>query len=359
MATPSTDISRYDLTDETSAVSPAYFGALYDAISGGNSDIIGVCDNGVRSSIGMGLKWIDKDYNDIPALPADYFDKHPSWQFTEVIKDGNYFRKIPIAYTKRGTVPSGPNAGKWFTMLSPTPREGFEAHLAAFMYKGELKDSFLWGAYRACNNGGKLGSSPTASRWTGVSWQTMWDAAIAVGEGYHMGSFQEFHEILTRAIIEKKTFDLVSESARQDYQANVYRGIGEIAYVGTDSTANTGEYRAGVRTSNGGPFDILEAWDDSGNWGFVDTGETFEAFDGSPIVTLLSGQHFDHVYFAKTATFISDSMIYASNFCVGSAPGGSHFQSNPSWIAGAFCSVFMDPDSIDPSIFSSRLAYIG
>lgn len=279
--------------------------------------VVGVCHTGTGSAQGWNLKWINKDFEDID-LPADYFDKHPSWNFSDVTKDENVFCRIPIAYTKRGVVPSGPNANKWYMMLSPVPRpdEGFEPNLAAFMYKGSLKHSFLWGKYRASLENGKYVSRtglPYADRG---SFSSIKMVVESMGDGYHLSSFQEFFEILTRAVIEKKTFDLWPTSARNNYDKCIYRGIHAMAYSGMapgSSSGETGtEFRDGARTDAGSN---IEVWDDSGFHRFVSTGK--KTGSNGYILSLLTGSPFDHLYFCESTTSqISGSMIpdyYVSN----------------------------------------------
>lgn len=397
MATPSTDLSKYDLTDDTSAISPAYAAGLIRALLANGtaqgtwdgfdlSDtssvvtpkyaarairalmqqglppihlltrVIGVCDDGTRSAHGMELKWIDEDYNDIESLPDDFFDTHPSWQFPSYDIGGSFFNKIPIAYTKRGYVPYGENAGKWYMMLSPTPRDGFEPHYTAFTYKGVLKDCFYWGTYRAFNDNGKPGSQPNKAHWKNVSWQAFWDAAVSLGDGYHMGSLQEYHEILMRAVIEKKTFNLWPFTVCENYQQNHYRGIEEMAYnsYGDDRTNGTkGEWRSGVRTDANKQIEVFDTY---GDWGYVNTGKSPQV-SGSP-ASLLTGTYFDHMFMAETgATSIEQIMIPNANYTTGtSGVACSAFDFFGQF--GAFYLTLDNSASSTSAFVGSRLAYI-
>lgn len=357
MATASTDITKYDLSDTTSAVSPAYLAALFNAIKKhDDSLVIGVCDNGTRSSSGMGLKWIDKDFNDIAELPYGYFDRHPSYQFEARTIGTNEFRRIPICYTKRGFIPTGkPNAGKWYMMLSPTPLDGFEPHYTAFMYKGVLKDCFYWATHRAFNDNGKPGSQPGKPHWKNVSWDAFTAAAASLGDGYHMGSFQEYHEILMRAVIERKTFDLWPLEVRRNYQANEYRGIQEMAYdryADTPSKGTLAEWRSGVRTDANKQ---LEVWNTDGNQTYVKSGKTpnISGYIGS----LLTGTHFDHMFFAETASSSIEQSMIPDYYAAGtSCVGYSRF--NASSFYGAFYSGLGDSAFVPDARNGSRLAYI-
>lgn len=301
MATASTDITKYDLSDTTSAVSPAYLAALYNAIKKHNDSlVIGVCHTGTYSNGFMNVKYIGLDYNDRNDITADFFNSHPSWAFRQVILDGSYFTRIPIAYMKRGTVPSGkPNAGKWYMMLSPTPRDGFEPHLAAFMYKGILRDSFLWSSYRASvDSSGKIVSMPGQA--DSYKFNDTNDKILSLGDGYHMGSFQEWHEILTRAVIEKKTFDLWPSSEATDLAKNIYRGINKMAY--SFSGEGVFETRAGIipQLENNTNFHV---WDNQGNHTWVDAGFRDKGYlDMEGFRGLRTGAYFDHLFFDDFST---------------------------------------------------------
>lgn len=353
-----TDGTPPNFADTESLVSPAFLHNVFLWLNKGKApDIIGVVDNGVRNASGMGLSWIDGDFNIIDELAPDYFDKHPSYQFDDVRLGSNYFRRIPICYTRRGFVPSGkPNAGKWFQQLCSEQVDGFEPHYTAFMYKGVLKDSFLWATHRAFNDGNKPGSQPGKPHWQGVSWDAFTAAAASLGDGYHMGSFQEYHEILMRAVIERKTFDLWPIADRRNYQKNHYRGIEEMAYdrYSDDSTNGTyAEWRSGVRT---GADKQLEVWNTDGKQNYVKSGKTpnINGYIGS----LLTGTHFDHMFFAETtAPSIEQSMIPDYNYTAGaSCVGYSRFVTGSGY--GAFYSSLSYSASYAGGGIGSRVAKI-
>lgn len=332
--------------------------------------VIGVCDTGeARDARGMKLKWIDENYDDITDLPSDYFDKHPSWQFPEVIKDGNHFRRIPIAYTKRGVVPYGPNYGKWYTMLSNVQKDDFTPHLTAFMYKGKLKDHFLWGMYRASEEaGGKMGAMPGKARWAdnSLTWQKFWDAAIANGEGYHMGSMQEWHEILTRALIERKTFDLWNVADRQDYNKNIYRGIHEMAYYGWNTSNSTGacaEFRSGMGISLATSNQYLSAFDEQGNWGYQNTGVNMNNFNNqasSYIRGINESQILNKVYVPLYPTNTPSYFMIPDTFYVRKGVGAiPHVDLNIRDSDGVFNATFhFGATETGTASVTSRLAYI-
>jgi hypothetical protein len=312
--------------------------------------VIGVAVCGEPNGGGAPLVWIDEDFNVISELPSDYFDKHPSFIFPHVIIEGNHFRSIPVAYWKRGTVPEGkPNAGNWFMMLSDTPRDGFSANGAAFKKNGVLKDCFLYGAYRARNNNGVPGSMPNEAHWGDVSFQKFKGCAASIGDGYHMVTLQEFHEILARAVVEKKTFNLWRASKRLNREANNYRGIEEMAYHG-DTWC---EWRDGVRTNDAGNFEVL---DSDGFGSYVDTGIKVE--ESGFISELLSGSHWDHMFVAaKTCYDRDDAMIpnytYNAAGCVCLSSFNAGYADG-----GAFCSYWDDSASRTNSGIGGRLAKI-
>ncbi len=328
--------------------------------------IIGVQDTGTRSTDGAGLVQVAYGSGAIAQTTLDtaYFDEHPAYQFGEYIYGGNYFRKIPITYWWRGNLPSVSDGTtpRWTMLMSPKPGTvtihgvdcEFKASSGAFKRNGEWMNQFYFGTYRAHNNGGAPGSQPGKTHWGSVSWQAFQDAAAGIGEGHHMVSLQEWHEILGRAVVEKKTFQLVPEANRQNAALCKYRGIEEFAFHGTTYT----EWMDGARTNASGRYEL---WTEAGG-GYSSTGVACPQDAGSEATYynqgLVTGGLFDHLFLGASlgpasTSFIPDysghpvdrvGRICHSAFTSGLAYGG------------AFASYFSRLPSDDGAAIGSRLA---
>jgi hypothetical protein len=306
--------------------------------------IIGVQDTGTRSVDGAGLVQVEYGSNAIAqtTLDAAYFNKHPAYQFNEYIYGGNYFRRIPITYWWRGNLPSVSDGTtpRWTMLMSTKPGAvtihgvecEFKASSGAFKRNGAWMDQYYFGTYRAHNNGGVPGSQPGKTHWGSVSFDAFKAAAEGMGNGHHMQSLFEWHEILARMVIEKATFQLFPESIRATQASCQWRGIQDMAYSGTVYA----EWMDGVKTDINGKYQL-----------WLEAGGTYEttkatAFNGNGESTfysqgVVSGGQFDHLFLAATmgaasTSFIPDfsgrtnyhtGRICHSNFDAGNANGGA------------------------------------
>jgi hypothetical protein len=199
--------------------------------------------------------------------------------------------------------------------MCDVPAAGFAANGAVFKKSGDWVDRFFYGTYRAFNDGGKPGSRPGKTDWSEVSWQTFHDQALTVGDGCHMLSVQEYHEVLARAVIEKKTFQLWPESVRRGKGATDFHGIAGIAY-GPTSGVNS-EWLDGILINSS---ENLEVFKDDGSRTYVDTGSTVIVNSLSPYIgTLQTGVFFDFMFIVSAGSPESASMI----------PDWQAFQVNP------------------------------
>jgi hypothetical protein len=256
--------------------------------------IIGVVDTGERGDNGAVLARIDENFNPV-TVNQSYFDSHPLYSFPVVKTDKNYFRKIPIAYWKRGRVPEGKQyAGNWYMLMSELPADGFAASGAVYKDAyGKWKDGFLYGTYRAHNDDGKPGSQPDKTAWGNMTFNTFRDGAASVGDGHHMLSLQEYSEVVGRAVIEKNTFDLWSDEASTD--GAHYRGIQDIASVNASGVVF--EWRDGVRTGSNKTFEVFA---DDGTRGYINTG-VGGSMNGFP-TEWREGGPFDFLFIASSVT---------------------------------------------------------
>lgn len=305
--------------------------------------VFGVMDTGTRGVNGAGLEWVDKNGNIISSLTTADFNAHPAFNFPEVIVGTNYFRRIPRAYWKRGTGPAGSDAaGKWCMWISDVPLDGFSANPAAFKRSGAWLDQFLWGTYRAFNDGGKPGSQAEKSHWGSVKWQTFKDAAESLGNGHHMVSLFEWHEILGRAVIEKKTFQLVPMANRQNAALCKYRGIEEFAFHGSVVYA---EWMDGVRTDANRKFEV---WQEAGG-SYMSTNAT-AAVDSKKhskrfIQNIHSGGFLDFL-------FLGTSMDVASTAFIPDYSGSYPEHSS------RVCHLYLDALNANHGAFSSHFGYL-
>jgi len=219
-------------------------------------------------------------------------------------------------------------------------------------------DQYYYGKYRGHNAGSsKVGSKAGQSPWASVSFDNFRTYCSNNGADYHMVSLFEWHEILARAVIERKTFQLVPEADRITPALCVYRGINDFAYGPTTGVYT--EWMDGVRTDASGNYEI---------WG--EAGGTYNVTVIAPPIysgestyygqSLLSGGMFDSLFMAAalgpdTTCMIPDlsggrpttnntGRVCSSSFNAGYGYGG------------AFRSGFGDLSSSTGAAIGSRLA---
>ena len=229
--------------------------------------VIGVQHKGTGSSNGWDLRQVsllgDVSYGakvrEISLTP-EYFDAHPAYQFNDwTDAAGNVFCKIPIAYWWRGMLPDAEDGTtpRWTMLMSPYQISGFAASPGAFKRDGAWMKRFYYGKYRGHNAGdNKIGSKPGQIAWGNVSFNDCRTYCANNGEGYHLQSLFEWHEILGRMVIEKTTFQLMPESIRANAALCKYRGIEDFCHSGT----TYGEWMDGIRTGSG----AYQMWDEAG-----------------------------------------------------------------------------------------------
>ena len=189
------------------------------------TDIIGVQDDGTRSSNGAGLRQVifNNSKLDLTTKDTAYFDNHRSYRFSDYYDTaGNVFVKIPISYWWRGMLPDvvDGTTPRWTMLLSPYPITKtingvsctFTASPGTFNHntKGWLPHFYI-GKYRGSNDGTgtKVASKQGAAHWGNVSFDNFRTYCSNNGTDYHMLSLFEWHEILSRMVIEKCTFQLM------------------------------------------------------------------------------------------------------------------------------------------------------
>lgn len=230
---------------------------------------IGVQDTGGRGTDGAVLRQVmltgDLTYGHLRevSMPTSYFDAHPSYQFPDwTDASDNVFCKIPRAWWWRGNMPdvSDGTTPRWTMLLSPVPRDGFASNPGAFRRSGVWLDQYYYGKYRGYNAGSsKVGSKPGQPPWSSVSFNNFRTYCANNGADYHMVSLFEWHEILARCVIERKTFQLVPEADRATPALCVYRGISDFAYGPTSGVY--AEWMDGIRTDASGKYEV---WGEAG-----------------------------------------------------------------------------------------------
>jgi hypothetical protein len=172
-----------------------------------------------------------------------------------------------------------------------------------------------------------------------------------------MISLFEWHEILARALIEKKTFQLVPEASRVTPALCVYRGINDFCYGPT--TGVYAEWMDGIRTDASGNYEV---------WG--EAGGTYNTTVIAPPIysgestyygqSLLSGGMFDSLFIASSLGPNTTCMI--PDLC-----GGKPATNNTGRVClsgfsagygsnGAFYSYFYHLSSNTHTSIGSRLA---
>ncbi len=236
-------------------------------------------------------------------LNTAYFDEHPLFQFPDwTDASGNVFCEIPIAYWWRGNLPDTTDGTtpRWTMLMSTQPGTvtisgtecEFTAAPGAFKRAGAWMDKFYFGKYRGCNVGNnKVGSKSGQTHWVQIAWTYFKNYCANNGANYHMITIHEWQEICARAVIEKSTFQLISEANRQNAALCKYRGIEEFAYHGTART----EFLDGIRIDATGKYEI---WNEAGG-NYENTGVTAPNRPSETLgysQTLLSGDNFDFLF---------------------------------------------------------------
>lgn len=312
--------------------------------------IIGVQDTGARGTDGATLKQVVFNGAGIveTTLATAYFDAHPAYQFPDwTDASGNVFCKIPIAYWWRGNLPDVANGTtpRWTMLLSTRPGTVsingtscmFAANPGAFKLSGAWLDNFYYGKYRGYNAGSnKVGSKSGQTAWGNVSFTNFRTYCSNNGTGYHMESLFEWHEILARMVVEKKTFQLFPEAIRQTQPACKWRGIEDMAFHG----AVYAEWMDGIRTDVSGNY---EAWNQA-NGTYGSTGQAAAIGAGESTYYsqgIVSGGVFDGLFIASTmgpnaTSFIPDycgrasdrvSRVCSARFSAGGVSLGAFYSS--------------------------------
>ena len=350
----------YDVNGIRTGVTPRYG-------SYANPIICGVQDTGTRSTDGAGLRHVTAA-SPLQAATLDtaYFDEHPLFQFDDwTDASGNVFCKIPIAYWWRGNLPDvvDGTTPRWTMLMSTAPGTvdiggtscKFTASPGAFKRGGAWMNKFYYGKYRGYNAGSnKVGSKSGQTHWASVSFENFQTYCANNGTGYHMVSLQEWHEILGRAVIEKKTFQLVPEASRQNAAICKYRGIEEFAYHGSTYA----EWMDGARTDASGKYEL---WTEAGG-DYSSTGVACPQDSTSEATWynqgLVTGGLFDHIFLASSMGAASTSFIPDYSGRSSGVVGRICFSGFNSGYAssGAFNSGFDRSPSDVNAIIGSRLA---
>lgn len=330
---------------------------------------IGVQDTGGRGTDGAVLRQVmltgDPTYGHLRevSMPTSYFDSHPSYQFPDwTDAAGNVFCKIPRAWWWRGNMPdvSDGTTQRWTMLLSPVPRDGFASNPGAFSRSGAWLNQYYYGKYRGYNAGSsKVGSKAGQTPWASVSFDNFRTYCANNGTGYHMVSLFEWHEILARCVIERKTFQLVPEADRATPALCVYRGVSDFAYGPTGATDVRTEWMDGIRTDASGNYEV---------WG--EAGGTYNATVIAPPIhsgestyygqSILTGGMFDSLFLAVALGPDTTCMIPDLNggkpdtnntgrVCKSEFHAGNGF-------GGAFCFHFTNLSNSSTTAVGSRLA---
>lgn len=262
---------------------------------------------------------------------AATFNNHPTYAaITPQTIDGQAMVRIPRFYVKAGTVPSGPDAGKRYWLISDQPAAGFELH-PAFMLAGNPIEQFWVGAYQGVADGSKLGSSAGKTPLVSIDFPTMQARAAARNvsgvSGFMLWDIYQLSAIQALMLI---------EMGGSDSQALIGQGhvSGSGAFNVDHATVAQASWRGivgiwgnvwqmvdGLRTDANSRYEI---WDKNGNRGYVSTGITAPA-SGYPVTMAIeSGANYDTAFvFAPSTT----------NSAQGNGSYGDYFYQNPNCVA--------------------------
>lgn len=288
------------------------------AIERTSFDVVGVQDTGARGTDGATLRHVVVAGGRVvgATLDTDVFDAHPSFQFPEwVDASGNVFCRVPVAYWWRGNLPDAVDGTtpRWTMLLSVTAQTKvingtscvFVANTGAFKLSGAWLPQFYYGKYRGHDAGSsKIGSKAGQAHLGNVSFDNFRTYCANVGTNYHMGSLFEWHELLARMVVEKKTFQLFPEAIRQTQPACRWRGIEDMAYHGTIYA----EWMDGIRTDATGAY---EAWDQAnGTYGATGQAAAIGAGESTYYSQgVVGGGIFDGLFIASTMGPVATSFI--------------------------------------------------
>jgi hypothetical protein len=194
---------------------------------------------------GKQLVYIDEDFN-IVERPSYYgpeedqvgwFAQHPSFQFTPTQVDHldggiDKFVNIPSqAYWKRGI-----HDGKWYMMLSPVPKTGFNRNPYVFQRPdNSWANHISYGCYRI----NSAGFSNSGTSMTNVSIDTFRNTIESKGSKYRVVSAQEYSEVLARLLIYYGNLKPFSDNDRLSSSYTSFNGIYQFGYG--NSTRNPKE----------------------------------------------------------------------------------------------------------------------
>jgi hypothetical protein len=318
--------------------------------------VIGVQHKGTGTTDGWDLRQVsllgDVNYGAYVreiTRTSEYFDTHPSYQFNDwTDAAGNVFCEVPRAYWWRGMLPDAIDGTtpRWTMLLSPNQIPGFAASPGAFKRAGVWLDKFYYGKYRGYNAGdNKVGSQPGKTAWGNVTFNDFRTYCANNGEGYHLQSLFEWHEILGRMVIERCTFQLMPQGIRADAALCKYRGIEDFCY----SSTVYAEWMDGIRTGSS----VYQMWDEADGT-YKDGGNTTS---NNYIQSISDSENLDFLFIAKTTgSAVATSMI--PNYCGGTSSGRvchADFSASSAYY-GAFYSRFNDTASDASSAIGGRLA---
>jgi hypothetical protein len=312
-------------------------------------------------------QWARVDDTGLPKVTdASFFSSHAVYgAIQDVTISGQAMVKIPAFYVKRGTVASGPYAGKSATWISDQPATGFTLHPAFKSYGADV-GQFWVGKYQACLDGSTLGSKAGTYPATQISFQDMQALAanrnVGGVSGFAMWSIYQLSAIQTLAMIEMGGSD--SQSLIGSGYVN---GSGAIAV--DDARVATATWRGivglwgnvsqmvdGMMTDNAAK---LTCWDRSGykTWQTTTTGCPSNGFPvtmavGSGASYNLGDFFWPAVTDASSANgSYGDFCFFSSNACV--LHGGCYLYASD---AGLFSMYINNPVSVAGAWIGTRIS---
>lgn len=337
----------YDVNGIRTGVTPRY-GSYLNPVP----IICGVQDTGTRSTDGAGLRHVTvASPLQAATLDTAYFDEHPLFNFPDwTDASGNVFCEIPIAYWWRGNLPDvvDGTTPRWTMLMNIAPGTvniggtecEFKASDATYKRGETYLDSFYIGKYRGHNAGSnKVGSKAGQTAWTSVNFDNFRTYCSNNGVGYHMLSLFEWHEILARMTIEKKTFQLMPESIRATQASCVYRGIEDFAFGPTSGVC--AERMDGIRTNASGNYEL---WSSAGG-SYVTTSKKCSIYSEESYYT-------QSLFTGMDNLFISDVLGPNSTSFIPDMAGG-----RGSGLVSCICTVFFHASYVYYGAFDSYFSF--
>lgn len=267
---------------------------------------------------------VDENFNAITTTGAT-FNNHPVYAgVVGQTIDGQAMVRVPKFYLKTGAVPSGPQAGKRFWMISDQPVAGFKLH-PAFMNGGAELDQYWVGKYQGFADGSKMGSQAGKTPLVSIDFPTMQARAAARNaggvSGFGIWSVYQLSAIQLLCMIEMGGSDSQTLIG-QGHVNNTPSGVQTVDHATVAQATwrgivglwgNIWQAVDGLRTDGSSRYEV---WDDKGSKTYKASGKTAPASGTWPVtMSTDTGADFDlATVFAPSTTGAQAAATYPDMF---------------------------------------------